>query len=357
MPLETAHLRVVQGEARGLLAAAARAALRAGVPLYRAGAALDARRKLARRASPGRPTVSVGNLAAGGTGKTPAVIWVVGRLREAGHRPAVLTRGHGGRAGAEADEVLVLREALGPEVPVTPDPDRHAAAAATLAAHPRTSCFVLDDGFQRRDVARDLDLVLVDASRGLAAARVLPAGLLREPPGALARADAVLLTRVERAGPGRAAEVGAWVRRHHGRAPLASFAHRWSGLDAFAPGAVEPEGRPLAALRGRRVYAAAGVGHPAAFAEQLREAGAEVVGEAALGDHHRPGDAGLRALHAAAEAAGAEAVATTQKDRVKWRELEAGPAALPLWVPRLWFEAVSGEAALTRLLLARVGPV
>ena len=353
MPLETAYLRVVEG--RGPAAAAVRTALLAGVPLYRLGAAVDARRKLARRRALGRPAVSVGNLSVGGTGKTPAVGWLAGRLRAAGHRPAVLTRGHGGRPGADADEVLVLREALGPGVPVTPDPDRHAGAAATLRAHPPVSCFVLDDAFQRRDVARELDLVLVDASRGLRAARVLPAGLLREPPGALARADAVLLTRVERAGPERAAEVAAWVRRHHGRDPLARFAHRWSGVRVHTPGEPTPAERPVAALRGRRVYAAAGVGHPGAFADQLRAAGAEVLGEAGLGDHHRPDAAGLARLHAAAAAAGAAALVTTQKDRVKWRSLDPGPAALPVWVPRLSFEAVDGEAALVSLLLERVG--
>ena len=341
----------MEGAATGPLAAVGRAALAAATPAWRIGLAIDRRRKLARRRTLGRPAVSIGNLTVGGTGKTPAVIWAVERLEAAGHRPAVLTRGHGGTHTGPADEVLELREALGPATPVQPDPDRHAGAAAVLAVAPGVSCFVLDDGFQRRDVERDLDLVLVDASRSLAAARLLPRGLLREPPSALGRADAVVLTRVERAGAAKAAAAAGWVERWHGRPPLAGFAHRWAAVDRH-PGGTGPP----ACLAGRRVFAAAGVGHPDAFARQLQAAGAAVAGTAPLDDHQRLDARGLADLHAAARACGASSVATTQKDWVKWRTLPRPEDPLPVWVPRLRLEPVNGGEALEALLLQRVGP-
>lgn len=346
--MEDRYVRLVEGRSAGVLASAARGLLRAATPAWRLGLAIDQQRKRRGRRPLGRPTASIGNLSVGGTGKTPAVAWAVRRLLDAGHRPAVLTRGHGGDAQRPADEVLELRGMLRDAAPVIADPDRHAAAAAALAASPGLTCFVLDDGFQRLDVARDLDLVLVDASRTLASARLLPGGLLREPPAALTRADAVLLTRVDRAGPAATGETAAWVTRWHGRPPLASFAHRWSGVDAYPPAGAAP------AIAGRRLYAAAGIGHPRAFAEQLAAAGAEVVGAARLADHHRPTAGGLARLHADARAAGADAVATTEKDRVKWAMLDPGPDALPVLVPRLRFEPVAGEAALLALLRERL---
>lgn len=360
MTVEALHREWVEGASRSAGARLARTLLMAGVPFWRLGLALDQRQKRARLRGTGRPTVSVGNLSAGGTGKTPATGWIVSHLLAGGHRPAVLTRGHGGRPGAPADEVLELRERLGPEVPVQPDPDRHAAAAAVLAARPDITCFVLDDGFQRRDVARELDLVLFDASRPLAAARLLPAGLLREPPAALARADAVLLTRVERASPEGLRAATAFVRRWHGRDPLARFAHQWVGVDRSQPDAsatppAPTHPLPLASLAGTRLHVAAGIGRPDAFADQLREAGVVVTGLAPMRDHHRFDAAGLATLHAAAAAAGAQGLATTRKDWVKWRNLPVGHGALPVWIPRLEFEARAGGDELRALLTEKLG--
>ena len=134
-------------------------------------------------------TVSVGNLTAGGTGKTPVVRRVAEHLHASGRRPAVLTRGY--RGGDEARELADLFRLGGFDVPVVVDPDRVAGAASAEGA----DCFVLDDGLQHRRARRDVDLVLVDATNPLGHGRTLPAGLLREPADGLARADAVLLTR------------------------------------------------------------------------------------------------------------------------------------------------------------------
>ena len=137
------------------------------------------------------PVISVGNITTGGVGKTPMVAWLARQLLEAGHRPAICMRGYGSSRTQRSDEEMEY-EAILPEVAVVADPNRAAAARRHLSRHPETDCLLLDDGFQHRQLHRDLDLVLLDATVHLPAERMLPAGHLREPVGNLQRADAVI---------------------------------------------------------------------------------------------------------------------------------------------------------------------
>ncbi len=323
---------------RGPGPALARAALAPAELLFRAGAAArgalyDAR--LAHAHALGLPALGVGNLTVGGTGKTPVAAWACAELRRRGARPALLLRGVGG------DEPRV-HALLNPDVPVVADADRvrGAARAARLGA----DVLVLDDAFQHRRARRDVDLVLVSAERFGGGARLLPAGPYREPLGALRRADVVVVTR-KSSSAARAADVADALRA---RAPHADVAvvhlaadalRRWTGGDgaADAGGAADlgaggdaDEVRPLAALRGERVVAAAGVGDPNAFAAQLAEAGAR-VSLARYADHHAytRDDAAAIAARAARGAGGAWIV-TTLKDAVKLGPLWPRGAA-PLW--------------------------
>ena len=140
------------------------------------------------------PVVSVGNLTVGGTGKTPVAAWIVRRLSERGHRPALVSRGYG------RDE-LALHGRWNPAVPVVASPDR--AGAAREAARRGADVAVLDDGFQHRRLARDADVVLLAAEERFPG-RMLPAGPYREPSRALRRADLIVVTR--KAAPESAAE-------------------------------------------------------------------------------------------------------------------------------------------------------
>ncbi|MEM8875973.1 MAG: tetraacyldisaccharide 4'-kinase [Planctomycetota bacterium] len=149
----------------------------------------------------GRPVISVGNLTTGGTGKTPVVAWLAGRLHAAGHVPGVLTRGYGARPGEIADEVAELRELLSDAELVEANPDRVAGAATLLERRPDVTVLLLDDGFQHRRVARDFDLVLLDATNPFGFGHVLPRGHLREPVTGLRRASAVLITKCDLADP------------------------------------------------------------------------------------------------------------------------------------------------------------
>lgn len=248
------------------------------------------------RAAP-LPVVSVGNLTVGGTGKTPFVGWLVRVLVEAGHRPAVAMRGNGG------DESL-LHARWNPEASVHVHGNRLRAARAAFAE--RADVVVLDDGFQHLRLARDLDLVLLAAEQRFPGP-TLPRGPYREPPGALRRADWVIVTR-RVASPAAVALVEAAARA---RAPHAGIAHArltprgWQDL----------EGQPAELPRGD-VLAVAGIAGPEAFSVLLRNRLEGRVELLPYADHHRYGGADVERI--GRQAAG-RTVVVTEKDAVKLR--------------------------------------
>lgn len=222
----------------------------------------------------GRPVIVVGNLSVGGTGKTPLVIELARRFRERGLKVGIVSRGYGGRARAP----MLVSEASGPEVagdeawlmyrrtggPVAVGRDR--AAAARLLVQAGAGLILSDDGLQHYALARDAEIVVIDAGRGLGNGRLLPAGPLREPPARLAEADAVVLNGGPRP---------EWPQAIPMR---------------LVPGDVLPldgrqTARPLAAFAGQRVHAVAGIGNPGRFFAMLRAHGL-VVEEHPFPDHH-----------------------------------------------------------------------
>jgi tetraacyldisaccharide 4'-kinase len=272
------------------------------------------------------PVISVGNVAVGGAGKTPFAAWLARRLADAGRKPAIALRGYG-------EDEIVLHGELNPDIPVFRGRRRVEAAREALAAG--RDAVVLDDAFQHRALARDLDLVLIPVEGWNPAPRVLPRGPWREGVQALARADGIVLTR-KSASAARAQEVAAEVARLHPSKPIIRCALLPSGLVPLHGG----EGTAVDALVGRRVLAVAALATPEPFFAQLRAMGAE-VDAAAYPDHHPFSAGDARTLMA--RAAGRMLV-MTRKDAVKLRGLL--PASGDAWVLEQRVTVESGAEAL-----------
>ena len=330
---------VISGRRRGPLAAAARAALAAAVPAYRVGLAVDRLRKRPQTAS--ARVVSVGNLTCGGTGKTPVVAWLTGRMQSRGLRVGLLSRGYKGQGGAN-DEKLVL-DALCPGVPHVQQPDR-VAAARQLS----TTCdaLILDDGFQHRRLARDTDIVLIDALRPWGHGHLLPRGLLREPPSALSRADLIVVTRVDLISAAARRRLEKTVGRFTD-APMATGRFAPAGLVSSNGVRVRP--RDLSSVR---AAAFCGLGNPAGFAATLGQFGLDVPAERfrAFPDHHGYTAADLESLGAWAKSLGADVLVTTRKDRVKIAEDRLG--GVPVLAADIRFEPVHRSELFEPLLPA-----
>lgn len=301
------------------------------------------------------PVISVGNLSAGGTGKSPCVAAVVRLLVREGFRPAVVSRGYkglrkglvvvsdGARRLADppevADEAAMLADQL-PGVPVLTGAQRPRVGRAAIEAF-GADVIVLDDGFQHRGCARDLDIVLVDATRPPGTDALLPMGRLREPPSSLARADIVVATKSTR--PEDTVAVGQWV---WGRVPVVRAHHVPVGWHALSGGASLPVGdRP----EGPAV-AFCGLAAPASFRATLAGLGVPVVGCAAYRDHHvyRSSDGAFLATWA--RRLGARWFVTTEKDAVRLGPLRTLP--YPTYALAIEFHMVEGAEVWEEAILA-----
>ena len=290
------------------------------------------------------PVVSVGNLTAGGTGKTPLVAWIARELERRGLPPGIVTRGYKAPRGAAGDETQLLAELL-PGLLYVEDPDR--VRGARQLAELGAGAVVLDDGFQHRRLARDLDLALVDATRpwglatdatGSSVRALLPRGLLREPPQALARADLVLVTRADQVDAERLRALERELAELAPGVPLARAAHRPLTLREERDGRTSR--RPLEDLRGRPVDLASGIGNPEAFEGTVRSLGARIERHARFGDHHAWSARDLAGL-----GEGGRWLVTTAKDAVKLREISSA-----LYVLEVEIQILSGAAPLEALL-------
>lgn len=272
----------------------------------------------------GIPVISIGNITVGGTGKTPTAVRIARMLADRRRTVAILTRGYKGRPATatpehppppwtlESDEARVLQRRC-PDATIVIDADRVAGAQAAIAAGCDT--LVLDDGFQHRRLARDLDLVLIDATIPFGYGRMLPRGLLREPPSALKRADIIVLTRSDEIDPSDKMLLLATIRRCSGSKPLVQAVHRITGFQdvtgRFLPG--QDPGAVQAVIF-------AGVGNFESFRRSVERLGVSVLAAYEYPDHHDYSTDEITALCDVALTLEANAVVTTEKDAVKLLE-------------------------------------
>ncbi|WP_426111672.1 tetraacyldisaccharide 4'-kinase [Massilia sp. PWRC2] len=266
------------------------------------------------------PVIVVGNIFIGGTGKTPLTIWLAAALRDAGYVPGIISRGHGSAASAPrpvtaaslaaevGDEPLLMARRSG--CPVMVGRDRPAAARALLAQSPQVNVIISDDGLQHYALQRDVEIVLFDG-RGAGNGWLLPAGPLREPLSR--RRD---FTVVNGAAVDSAGMAGAF-------AMVLAGTHAEQLTD-------RSKRQPLAALRGQRLVAAAGIGNPQRFFATVRAAGLACV-ELPLPDHHDFLDDPFAALDA-------DIILITEKDAVKCGQIENLKRD-----PRLWVVPVTAQ--------------
>ncbi len=275
------------------------------------------------------PVIVIGNIFVGGTGKTPLVLWAVDLLANAGFHPGIIARGYGGDGivqrvtphsdpSSAGDESVLLARRTGR--PIFIGPKRVQVAQALLAAHPECDILISDDGLQHYALGRDLEIAVVDGTRGVGNGLLLPAGPLREPANRLQSVDAVVCN-----GPPSTLDVPCLA--------MALTGDRWTNLS-------QPEREFSAAdVNGKRVHAIAAIGNPGRFFEHLRTQNLQVV-ERTFPDHHR-----FRLDDLAF--AGDDIVLMTEKDAVK-----CAVFAKPNW----WYLPVNAQVdpALGELILAKV---
>jgi len=290
----------------------------------------------------GIPVLCVGNYHVGGAGKTPTTLALVKLLREIGETPVVLSRGYGGKlkgpvkvsceqhtAADVGDEPLMMAQQ------VTTVISRDRVDGAALARSTGASVIVMDDGFQNPAVNKDVALIVIDSERGLGNGRVLPAGPLRAPLDLqLTHSDALVVI-----GKGNAADPVATAITNQGGTVLRAH--------------LTPDDVSVAALRGKRALAFAGIGDPQRFFRTLKASGIDVAAEKAFPDHHPYSTGDVDALVAQA-ARDALTLVTTEKDLVKLRAFPSARDVVPFAVT-LTFEdsAALKTYILTRLNMAR----
>jgi len=310
------------------------------------------------------PVVSVGNLTIGGTGKTPMVVYLARRLLASGRRPAVVSRGYRGaseRTGgivSDRRRILLPAQAAGDEpwliasllkgVPVVVGKDRCRAARIAQSAF-SPDVILVDDGFQHLRMRRSLDLLLLDAAAPFGNGRIFPRGALREPISAAARADAIVLTRSCQSDeplPPVLTKIQAL-----GRKPIFRAFHRPRLRGVAAPGAAILKEAAVTAtepLAAKRVFAFSGIARNESFQQSVRALGGRLAGAKGFSDHHRYPAHERGALEHAAREAGADIMATTDKDFARLGG--ENPFGMGLAVVGVDISVVSGKESLDRLL-------
>ncbi|HTQ38391.1 MAG TPA: tetraacyldisaccharide 4'-kinase [Pirellulales bacterium] len=331
---------LVSGRRRGPMASLLRGLLRWAESLYTwivvgRNKAFESGRKASQKI--GIPVVSVGNLTLGGTGKTPLVEWIARWFLNRGIKIALVSRGYKSSNGAPNDEAQELAQKL-PGVVHLQNPDRVAAARLAVREF-QSELIILDDAFQHRRIARDLDIVLLDALEPFGFGHVFPRGMLREPIAGMSRANLAVLTRADMVNEVERARIRGIVERYAPQIAWVECRHAPRSLLA-----ADGQEESLGALRGRQVAAFCGLGNPAGFRHTLAECGCNVVAWREFPDHFIYNNNTVDELARWTALHGADVAVCTHKDLVKLPVNKLGDR--PLRAVLVGLEFLRGQDAL-----------
>ncbi len=278
----------------------------------------------------------IGNITVGGTGKTPLVVWLCNLLSQ-NYKYAILTRGYKATQNSKLktqnciDEPAMLAESC-PGAEVIINPDRVAGAAEAIEKY-AAKVLIMDDGFQHRRLARDLDIVAIDATQPFGYGKLLPAGLLREPVSSLKRAGAVVITRCDQVTEAQLSELELKLQATNPDMVITKSIHAVVSVKYPEPSVIPAKAGiqkssekmdsyssrndSVEQLNGKKIFAFCGIGNPDAFLNTIKDLGAELAGSTIYDDHYQYTDACLAEISEQAGKLGADLILTTQKDWTK----------------------------------------
>lgn len=268
------------------------------------------------------PVISVGNITVGGTGKTPIVEYIARYLRRKGKRVAILSRGYAATIKQEHgsfikhvcnDEYLLFQENI-PDIPNLLDKDRVKSGFEAIS-HFQAEYLLLDDGFQHLRLARNLDIVTIDALNPFGYEHIVPRGMLREPLESLKRADMIMLTHADQCNQDKIAATINRLREIAGQIPIVETVHKPICLESSKSN----ETMDITWLQGKKVFAFCAIGNPVSFRKSIESLGGELLGFRVFPDHHVYTPSELKTLNAEAQRVRPDAIIITQKDKVKMK--------------------------------------
>jgi tetraacyldisaccharide 4'-kinase len=295
--------------------------------------------------------ISIGNITAGGTGKTPLVIWLCNFLRQQNIPSAVLTRGYKSAAASPqlyvggqcanrnpqaTDEPALIADSC-PDVPVIVNPDRIAGAKEAIEKF-NAKALILDDGFQHRRLSRNLDIVTIDAAEPFGFGRLLPAGLLREPASSLKRADAVVITHSDLIGQSGLNHLQLSLQKINPRLLIVNAIHHPAKIHY-----PDSSHQPPDYLKSKNLFAFCGIGNSRSFFQTLEKLDTHLAGSEIYDDHYHYTHNDISSLCQKAKQCGADLIITTQKDWTKIKNLLPAATDTPLACLQIELKITDGE--------------
>jgi len=299
--------------------------------------------------------ISIGNITTGGTGKTPLVIWLCkqiisdSKFQISNCQCAILTRGYKATKNSKlktqnySDEPAILAESC-PEVKVFVNPNRVGSADEAVNKF-NAKVLIMDDGFQHRRLARDLDIVAIDAMQPFGYGKMLPAGLLREPITSLKRADAVVITRCDQITESELSRIEKKLESINPGMIIARSIHAPAYVRSTDNKEISFEH-----IKNKKIFAFCGIGNPDAFFNTIKQLGVDLLGSKVYNDHHHYTDSCLAGIYEQATYLKADLILTTQKDCTKITRLAPVQKDIPLAYIGIEIKFLAGEDKLRGLI-------